>query len=131
MSDEVRQAAFIGAAINSGLGGIPTGKKKKTTKDSDTPTVETPKTSETTAPSSETKALPKVKNPSSNKKTQNSAPVFVKSERVNKPTITPTKELTTGKAQLPYKPVVGKQFTGYEDTYGSTHTQPPIDLSKF
>jgi hypothetical protein len=131
MSDEVRQAAFIGSAINSGLGGIPTAKKKKPSQDEDKKTKESPKASETTTPSSETKALPKMKNPSSKKPQQGSAPIFVQSERVNKPTITPTKEITAGQIQFSQKPTVGKQFTGYADTYGSTHTQPPTDLSKY
>jgi hypothetical protein len=106
MSDEVRNAAFIGASINKGLGSIPVpkGKKNNKDKDKDTKTAETTKPAETTQPAPETKAIPKVKNPSSKKPPQKSAPVFVKSERVNKPTITPTKEITPGQGALPFDP---------------------------
>ena len=130
MSDEVKNAAFIGASINRGLGSIPILKGKKSNKDKDkeknTKTADTTKSTETTQPDTETKAIPKVKNPSSKKPTQKQAPVFVKSERVNNNTITPTKELTTGQASLPYDPRVlptsgagsefnpnrGRQFNG-------------------
>lgn len=123
MSDEVRQAAFIGAAINSGLGGIPTAKKKKSNKDTDKTTEETTKTTETTPPPSGTKSLPKTKNPSSKKTKAASAPIFVKSERVNNNTITPTNEVTTGQKQLN----VGKQFQQYSGRYG-TDRQLPVSL---
>ena len=105
MSDEVRNAAFIGASINKGLGSIPIprGKKKNKDKDKDTKPAETTKTAETPQAAPETKAIPKVKNPSSKKPTQKSEPVFVKSERI-KPTITPTKEITTGQGSLPFDP---------------------------
>ena len=130
MSDEVRNAAFIGASINRGLGAIPVPKGKKNNKDKDkeknTKTADTTKSTETTQPDTETKAIPKVKNPSSKKPTQKQAPVFVKSERVNNNTITPTKEITTGQTSLPYDPRVlptsgagsefnpnrGRQFNG-------------------
>ena len=108
MSDEVRNAAFIGASINKGLGSIPIPKGKKSNKSKDkeknTKTAETNKTAETSQPASETKSIPKVKNPSSKKPTQKSEPMFVKSERVNNNTITPTKEITTGQASLPFDP---------------------------
>ena len=127
MSDDVGQASFIGGSINKGLGSIPTAKAKKKTKEdespkkttaapaADAPVTETPK---------QTKALPKPKNPSSKKAKVSSSPVFVKSERVNNSTITPTKEITPGQKQLP----VGRQFTEYAGLYG-TDKQPPVNLT--
>lgn len=125
MNDDVRSAAFIGSAINSGLGSFPTGKSKKKNKDDKTPksATEAPAT-EAPKETKETKAIPKTKNPSSKKSKPSSAPVFVKSERVNNNTITPTKEITTGQKQLP----VGRQFTEYSGFYG-TDKQPPINLN--
>ena len=119
MNDEVRNAAFIAAAINKGLGGIPTLKKNKkdNKKDDKKKTSETTETTEIKEPK-ETKALPK--NPSSKKPKTTNAPVFVKSERVNTPaepsgpkpiTFTP-KDLPTHGPGSEYNPNRGRQFNG-------------------
>jgi hypothetical protein len=119
MNDEVRNAAFIAAAINKGLGGIPTPKKKKKDNKKD----DKKKTSETTESTAtkenkETKALPK--NPSSKNSETTDAPVFVKSERINTPsessgpkpiTFTP-KTLPTHGPGSEYNPNRGRQFNG-------------------
>lgn len=125
MSDDVRQASFIGGAINKNLGGIPTfnKKRKKSDKDTDKKTEETTKTTEAPQPSSDTKSLPKPKKPSSKKTKVDSSPIFVKSERVNNNTITPTNEVTTGQKQLN----VGQQFQQYSGRYG-TDRQLPVSL---
>jgi hypothetical protein len=119
MNDEVRNAAFIAAAINKGLGGIPTPKKKKkdNKKDDKKKTSETTESTETKE-TKETKALPK--NPSSNKPEATAAPVFVKSERVNtsaepsgpKPITFVTKDLPTHGPGSEYNPNRGRQFNG-------------------
>jgi hypothetical protein len=118
MSDDVSYAASIGASINKGLGSIkpPKPKKPKATEEKGPKKV---KSTRTNAPTKE-------------KKDKNIVdavivePVKVTSERLNTP-----KEITTGQKQLTHTPTIGKQFTGYSNTYGSTHTQPPVDLSKF
>jgi hypothetical protein len=102
MNDEVRQAAFIGAAINSGLGLLPTGKKKKLKDKEDKNTTQTESTSTETE---ETKDSSKTSKSSLETSTE---PTFVKSNN----------------------PKISKQFTGYTGMYG-TDNQPPIDLSKF
>jgi hypothetical protein len=121
MNDEVRNAAFIGASINSGLGGIPAGKKKtKNNKEDDKKT--TSETTATEAPkeTKQTKQLPKPKNPSSKKPKQATGPVFVKSERINKPS-EPSgpkpinfipKELPTYGPGSEFNPNRGRQFNG-------------------
>ncbi len=124
MSDDVRNASFIGSAINSGVGSFPDLKRKskKNKNESETKTTETP-TTEAPKATKETKALPKTKKSSSKKEKTSSAPVFVKSERVNNNTVTPTKEITTGQKQLN----VGKQFQQYSGRYG-TDRQLPVSL---
>ena len=126
MSDEVRQAAFIGAAINSGLGGIPTGKKKKLKDKKDKKDKSTTKTEKEPTPTDTTKDSPKVSKPSLEKPTE---PVFVKSERIQKAVENPAPKAIGYKTSAP-APNIGKQFTGYSGMYG-TDNQPPIDLSKF
>jgi outer membrane receptor for monomeric catechols len=126
MSDEVRQAAFIGAAINRGLGAIPTGKKKKLKDKKDKKDKNTTQTESTSTKTDETKDSPKVSKPALETPTE---PTFVKSERINKEVQNSSPKAIGYNPSEP-KPNIGKQFTGYTGMYG-TDNQPPIDLSKF
>ena len=131
MSDDVRQAAFIGAAINKGLGSFPTlsKKKKKSDKDKKSKTSTSEKT-ETQSTQTSKPSKPAIEPPSE--------PIFVKSERINKTAsgskpnaIISNPSPSSSLSKVEKKPNVGKQFKDFGDVYGSTHGQPPIDLSKF
>lgn len=118
MNDEVRNAAFIGAAINKGLGDIPVPKKK--TKEDKKDNKKEDKKTETPKEAKETKAVTKHKNPSSKKAKASTEPVFVKSERVDastepsgpKPITFAPKDLPTHGPGSEYNPNRGRQFNG-------------------
>lgn len=119
MSDDVSYAANLGASINKGLGSINAPKKKRPkTKDDKV----TDKTAETAQPEpTKTKTeLPKVKKPSSKKTKVSSAPIMVKSERINKPAepsgpkpiMYNYKDLPTSGPGSEFNPNRGRQFNG-------------------
>jgi hypothetical protein len=119
MSDDVSYAANIGASINRGLGSINVPKKKKPTGKDDKVTNTTKETQQPEAPKPQ-KELPTVKKPSSKKTKTPAAPVYVKSERINKPT-EPTgpkpimfnyKDLPTSGPGSEFNPNRGRQFNG-------------------
>lgn len=115
MSNEISAAKGIGARISRGTGSIPLPKKKEAEKEKGAKKVRS-------------KRVPGEK-PDKNiidAEIVETTPTKVSSERTNMP-----KGITTGQKQLSYNPSVGAQFKDYADTYGSTHTQSPIDLSKF
>lgn len=100
MSDDVRQAAFIGSAINKGMGAIPTlnKKRKKTNEDKKGKSSKETKTATTEQPTQE---KPKQKVLEGEIVSPNE-PTFVKSERVNKPS--ETKAITTGQKSISFDP---------------------------
>jgi CRISPR/Cas system CMR-associated protein Cmr1 (group 7 of RAMP superfamily) len=108
MSDDVRNAALIGASINKGLGSIripkPKNPKDKDTKDKGPKKV---KSTRTNAPKKE-------KEDKNIIDAEIVEPTFVKSERINTP-----KEVTFNRQTLPthgpgseYNPNRGRQFNG-------------------
>lgn len=132
MSDDVRQAAFIGAAINKGVGGIPTFRRKKNTKDkkekvekpTTAPKEETAEPKKTTEKPTEKLSAPKktTEKPSGNKPKveKPSEPVFVKSERI-RPEVTSSspaaisyspRNLPTHGPGSEFNPNRGRQFNG-------------------
>jgi hypothetical protein len=132
MNDDVSQANFIGNAINKGLVGIPTrkkkkddGKKKNKDKDkSEDPGTETEPTEPTTPTTPSTPSAPKTKTGKSatikDVKLAISAGKIDQEQGVN---------LSSGYANQFAKKEVGRQFRGYVDSYGGTGNQPPVDLS--
>lgn len=93
MSDDVRNAAFIGASINKGLGAFPTAKKKKKTAK--------PKVAKTAADTAATTSEPTVSKPALEAPSE---PIFVKSERVNTSSSSPK--------EIGFNPNRGRQFNG-------------------
>lgn len=136
MSDDVSQAAMIGAGVTRSLGSIPQPKRKrrrdeKTTENSTQQTKEDkPSTSKEKPSTSEKKEKPArdpkaprppkaPKAPKGPKEDKNPEPIFVRSERVDSPAPAPTAiefdkfELPTHGPGSEYHPMRSRQFDDF------------------
>ena len=133
MNDDVSTANFIGNAINKGLVGIPTRKKKKDDgkgkgKGKSEDTTKEPEATEPTAPS---EPVEPSKPSAPRTKTGKNATIKDVKAAISAGKIDQEQgiNLSRGYANQFAKKEVGRQFRDYVGSYGGTSNQPPVNLT--